>query len=393
MQDKKNLFFYASCIHRSDTMSGGDRIFIEIAKIWKEKDNIIMITSKEGEELCKKYGLNDLRYIVIGKHFNKKDSPAVLFLKRLFSGIKLSFNQKLPKNSLIYSTSNFISDAFPSFLLKILNKKIKWIGGYYLAPPNPFFGYDESKSKLRIPKLPDILFYIQDKASKFLINKFADIVYVTSLPDKNQFIKKSRPENKVLIIKGGIDIKTPDKVKNKKIKKFDAVFLGRFHREKGVLELVDIWEKVLKFKKGAKLAMIGNGPLEEEVKRKIKQKNLEKNIILFGFKDGIEKIKIFKDSKIVLHPAQYDSGGMAACEAMICKIPGVSYDLEALKTYYPKGMLKTEIGNQNQFARNILLLLKDKKLYNKLSKDAYELAKTWDWNKRAGQIYKQTFKN
>ena len=55
----------------------------------------------------------------------------------------------------------------------------------------------------------------------------------------------------------------------------------------------------------------------------------------------LRSLRIFKDSKIVLHAAIYDSGGMAACEAMACELPGVSFDLPALKTCYPKGMFKT----------------------------------------------------
>ena len=94
-------------------------------------------------------------------------------------------------------------------------------------------------------------------------------------------------------------------------------------------------------KPNSKLAMIGVGELENEAKAKINKLGLESNIVLFGFKDGYEKLKIFKDSRVVVHPAIYDSGGMAACEAMACGLPGVSFDLPALKTYYPKGMLKT----------------------------------------------------
>jgi len=35
---------------------------------------------------------------------------------------------------------------------------------------------------------------------------------------------------------------------------------------------------------------------------------------------------------------------MAAMEAMAWSLPGVCFDLEALKTYYPKGMVKVPLG-------------------------------------------------
>ena len=124
--------------------------------------------------------------------------------------------------------------------------------------------------------------------------------------------------------------------------------------------------------------------LEEEFEEKISKYGLENNIAFFGFKDGVEKLKIFKDSKVVVHPAIYDSGGMAACEAMACGLPGVSFDLPALKTYYPKGMLKTPCYDLKRLRRNILKLLNDEKLYERTAKDALEWAKEWDWDKRAG---------
>ena len=101
------------------------------------------------------------------------------------------------------------------------------------------------------------------------------------------------------------------------------------------------------------------------------------------FKDGLEKLKIFKDSKVVLHPAIYDSGGMASCEAMACGLPGVSFDLPALKTYYPKGMLKTPCYDLEAFAKNIFKLLNDETLYRRTAEDALDWAKEWDWGKKS----------
>ena len=91
---------------------------------------------------------------------------------------------------------------------------------------------------------------------------------------------------------------------------------------------------------------------------------------------------------MILHPAMYDSGGMAAAEGMAWKLPGVGFDLESLKTYYPKGIIKTKCFDLQEFANNILELFKNKDLYNQRSKEALDLIREeWDWNKRADFIY------
>ena len=85
---------------------------------------------------------------------------------------------------------------------------------------------------------------------------------------------------------------------------------------------------------------------------------------------------------------------MAAAEAMSFGLPGVSFDLEALKTYYPKGMIKTQCFNLELFANNILQLLDNKKLYLQYSKEAKELIEQhWSWQTQAEKIFDLTFKN
>jgi len=64
----------------------------------------------------------------------------------------------------------------------------------------------------------------------------------------------------------------------------------------------------------------------------------------------------------------------------------VRFDLPALRTYYPKGMLKTPCYDLKAFAENILKLLNDAELYEKTAKDALNWAKEWDWDRRAEEL-------
>jgi len=171
-------------------------------------------------------------------------------------------------------------------------------------------------------------------------------------------------------------------------KKFDAVFQGRFHPQKGVVELIDIWRKVVDRIPNAKLAMIGDGPLMKDVRIKIQDLRLEKNVELFGYVfDGPEKYKIFAQSKIVVHPAFYDSGGMASAEAMAFGLPAVGFDLKSYVSYYPKGMLKVDKGNLNAFGKTVIRLLCDDQLRKKYGEEAkLMIIKDWSWDKRAKEV-------
>ncbi|MBU1129770.1 glycosyltransferase, partial [Patescibacteria group bacterium] len=235
-----------------------------------------------------------------------------------------------------------------------------------------------------INKIKGLLYWTMQQPSLFIVKKWADFVLVTSIPDTKKF-----PHKNVIVVQGGVNIPNLTASKHPQ---YDACFMGRFHFQKGVLELIDIWEKVVLQKPKAKLIMIGDGELMNKVKNKIKKLGLKNNITLAGFKENAKKHNIFKQSKMILHPATFDSGGMSAAESMAYKLPAVSFDLESLKTYYPKGMLKTPKYNLNKFAQNIIELLDNPTLYQKTAKDAYDLIiSTWDWKKRGKLIYQQIF--
>ena len=166
--------------------------------------------------------------------------------------------------------------------------------------------------------------------------------------------------------------------------------MGRFHPQKGCLELIKIWQQVVSKIPSAKLAIIGQGEMESKMKQLINKYNLTKNITFFGFQNGKPKYDIFTNSKVIIHPATYDSGGMASAEAMAFGLPGVSFDLEALKTYYPKGFIKTKCFSNKIFAQNIIKLLKHKDVYVKLSQESKNLIQShWDWAKRSQEIYNE----
>ena len=94
------------------------------------------------------------------------------------------------------------------------------------------------------------------------------------------------------------------------------------------------------------------------------------------------KSRIIKAARAVVHPAIYDSGGMAPAEALACGLPGVAFDLPALGTYYPKGFLKAPQGGFPAFAAHLERLLSDEALYRRMSTEARAASEEWDGDLR-----------
>lgn len=379
-----------SHISKSD-MSGGEKIAMELARRWAEKINVFLHTSNLGVHIWNKYQVNNIKKIEFMRL--KENSSVLNYFHRAILGVSKLRRVKLAQNyGTIYSASDFWPDSIPAFIVKLKNKSAKWIAGFYLFAPKPWQKDSPYKGKRWFI---GVFYWLTQLPIYWLVKRYADMVFVTSEPDVEKFVTEKRGKDKIVVIRGGVDTKPSQEYLNSdniipvEKRKYDTCFVGRFHYQKGVLELVDIWKLVCKEKPHAKLAMIGIGPLEKDVKERIERLGLKDNIDLLGFKDGDEKYEIFKQSKIVVHPATYDSGGMAACEAMAWGLPGTSFDLEALETYYPKGMLKTPCYDLDRFGENIIRLLTDKELYRKTSEDAIAWAKEWDWDKRAEDILQQ----
>jgi glycosyltransferase involved in cell wall biosynthesis len=390
MKTQNNFLFIANAAVGTG-LSGSDRIFIELAKNWAKNGNkITLCVWEDGYEMSKREGIPDSNgNIKYDKWFigNFAKLPFLVnYFFRIVSGLYYALVKKQElnsPNSFIYACSDFWQDILPACVLKARYPHATLIGSYYLTAPNPFNGFYEGR-RVQIPNLKSVFYWLQQQPVKYLLKKMANIVFVTSEPDAQKF-------KNTVVVRGGVNIdealKYTPKYTNEN-KQYDAVFLGRFHPQKGVFELVDIWEKVVAQKPTAKLLMLGDGPLMSTVKEEVESRNLAKNIILKGYVfDGEEKNNLFKNSKIVVHPAVYDSGGMASAEAMAWGIPGVSFDLEALKTYYPKGMLKVTLGDHISFANKIIELLDSPEKYKQLSQDARALIlENWGWNNRSNEI-------
>lgn len=396
---KLSFNILANAVLGFEGLSGGDDIFINFAKqLVKKGIEVNVFTWKHGYLMCQKnsLGKKEANFFLSGAGRFEKLPFTLLYLIRSILGILkvreiIKRNQFKKKKVIIYSASDFYPDSLPGFFLKKWLPEAKWVAGFYLFAPNPLKGFRGAyKKTITFPKFKDLVYWFSQKPIFWLVKNYADMICVTSQPDVAPFVKAGRKLQEIFVVKGGVDYQHLKKFQQPAKKVYEAVFLGRFHPQKGVVEMIDIWHQVVKKKPRAKLAVIGLGPMEKEMKAKIKEYRLEKNIEFLGVKLGDERNQILQRSRIILHPAVYDSGGMAAASGLACGLPGVSFDLKLFETYYPHGFLRAKTGDVKAFAQRIIDLLENKALYAKMSQEAIEEAKTWDWKPRVENFLKRT---
>lgn len=377
-------------------LSGGDRIFIEFARRWSKEIPVSLYVWEEGLAMCRRENLEgvNIKINLIRVGNLSKLGFIFTYFYRILLGIKLGLTMKLNEEDYIYSSSEFWMDSLPAFIIKIRKPNIKWVAAWYQTAPHPIKGFTEG-SRENTYKGRAFLYWFIQKTTKPIISNFADFILVNNDDEKLQFSRLNKVEHVVTVL-GAINTDQIMSYQKKhlapKNKKYLAVFQGRFHPQKGVVELIEIWKLVTNKIPDAKLVMIGDGPLMGEVKEEIDKLNLNDNIELVGYlHDGDKKYSIFQSSKIVVHPAFYDSGGMAAAEAMAFGLPCVGFDLKSYSFYYPQGMIKVPIDNLEAFANKIVELNEDQSLYKRVGFAAMSMImRGYSWEKRAAEILSET---
>lgn len=368
-------------------ISGSDRIFVELARVFaKLGHEVYLLISDEMFRICQRENLGRINYIKLPTFKHNKWGFYLGIIIRTILGCFLSGKASAP--DIVYSASDFWPDVIPSFFMKKKNKDCKWIAGMYMFAPHPLRGFDYSRQtvKWRLPRLNTIGYYLGQKVALCLMEKNADLITVTYDGDKEIFIQRGVEAKRIKCVYGGIDLEWVNNIAPIKDCEYDGCFVGRLHPQKIPLELIDIWENVVKHKRDARLAVIGEGPMEKVMRVKIKDKGLSNNVFMLGFLDGDRKFQILKSSKVLLCTEIFHSGGLTPAEAMGCRLPVVAYNTPQIRKHYHKGIVWVNSRDVNMYAQMVIRLLEDNLFYKNASNESWDVAQEYDWNKRGQSI-------
>lgn len=194
---------------------------------------------------------------------------------------------------------------------------------------------------------------------------------------------------KVFVSGNAVDAKFIDDVKpSETLKKYDAVFVGRIAKEKGVFDLLEAWKKVVRVKRDAKLLIIGSGLELELLRNMVALYGLEGNVFVWGRCADVELFKLLKQSKIFVFPSLFEGWGIAVAEALACGLPVVAYDIPALREVFGdcKSVFLVPVKDVDGLAFKILEVLgKSARAYESLSFTSLNYAKRFSWDKVASR--------
>jgi len=285
-------------------VSGGDIAFVEIVKRFRMQDKII-ITPKSGEKICRSNNM-EAEFKNTSFEMRHGNIPLIWF-RRLFKTLLIM--PKPQDGDILYAGSDFLVDVIPAFLNKIKKPSNLWVQCIFHLISKPS-GREGSY-------VTNLFSHLSQRFSFFLIRNNANLVIVDSPFVKEQLIINGFEAKKIHIGYVGTDINYIKNVKPDTTSDFDAYFMGRFHKSKGIYDLIKIWKLVVKDNPSRKLGLIGAALPERknELQKIIKENHLEKNIYIFGFLPKEETISRIKNGKLFLFPSHEEGFGIVILEA------------------------------------------------------------------------------
>lgn len=329
--------------------SGGDVCMIESLKRMNDID-LLVVTSSLGKKLCEESRLSAKYYITTSEE--KFTGVILTYLYRIFRGVWFLLTTKNYSPLVLYVSSDALPDVLPALFFKLKNSNAKWLQKIFHLIP-------------RQRKLS----YLSQKISFKIIQHFADQIVCDSEGLKEHLMRKRLLRN-ISVNYPGVDAKKIQKKEPSK-KRYDALYIGRLHESKGILDLMHIWRIVRQFKKNAYLGIIGTGNIDSMQMP---------GVDWLGFLNDEKKWAFLKSGNVLLFPSHEEGFGMVIVEALAGGVPVITYDLPAYDIF-GQTITKVKLGNTQKFADTVIEILDNPTIVKQKIKQGLQLAKKFSWEK------------
>ncbi len=200
----------------------------------------------------------------------------------------------------------------------------------------------------------------EDTYKHFDIHK--DIRVIPNFVDMNRFKLKAKDHFKKAI--------APN---NERI----IVHTSNFRKVKRTQDVIYIFEKILK-KVSAKLLMVGDGPERPYCEQLCRDLGVCEHVRFLGKQDAVEEILSIAD--LFMMPSESESFGLAALEAMACKVPVITSNAGGLPELNVDGVtgFMDAVGDVQEMAHHAIAILEDDQRLQSFKENAYTRAKEFD---------------
>jgi glycosyltransferase involved in cell wall biosynthesis len=146
---------------------------------------------------------------------------------------------------------------------------------------------------------------------------------------------------------------------------YDLAYVGRLTYPKNPQRLMAVAAKLRELKSDVKIAVVGNGDLEEETHALCREYGLEGNVDFLGFRSN--PLKILYSSSAMVMVSRWEGTPMCALEAMALGVPIVSTPVDGLKVLIDEGENGYLSDDDSELAEKLFSIINDPSLRAKMS--------------------------
>lgn len=167
----------------------------------------------------------------------------------------------------------------------------------------------------------------------------------------------------------------------------DVIYVGRLALPKNPYRLLEISKLLIEKKPDIKIAVVGSGNMEEEIRKKSIEDGLSNNVHFWGFNPN--PAKMLHDSKLMIMTSFREGTPMCALEAMALGVPIVSTPVDGVKNLVVNDWNGFLSDDNIELVDKIIEYLNDAQKLNYLRKN--QVIQSEKWN--SVENYKKTLLN
>lgn len=202
---------------------------------------------------------------------------------------------------------------------------------------------------------------------KMVAKRFEHIFWVSN-SSYNSYIFRKSVEKKSSVLFNVMNKKTIiDRSESAELQEsFDIIFIGRMQYQKNPDKLLNVF-KILKDRYDANFnaAVIGEGPLYEEICKKVEEFGLKKNVSMYGFVKN--PMGLLKRAKVMILTSRFEGTPICALEAMALGVPIVSTPTDGMIDLIENGQNGYLYKENEEIAKSLNTLINDPILREKMS--------------------------
>jgi glycosyltransferase involved in cell wall biosynthesis len=230
--------------------------------------------------------------------------------------------------------------------------------------------------------------------------KKAGMVIAVSLSTKNDIVKHfGAKEDKITVTYEGVSsdfkiLPNRDKIRERLGSKYGIVkpfifYTGVWRNHKNIVGLIKAFA-IFKKEFGSSYQLVLGGkedPFYPEVKKAIRDLDLEKDIVCPGFIPADELCQFYNICALFVIPSFYEGFGLVGLEAFACGAPVISSRITSLPEVLGSASLYFDPNDHDEMADAMKKVLTDDSVRQKMIQDGFLRLDNFSWRRMAKETY------